>query len=273
MKLNGVETAEKIREEIKTNIKQTSSWGRVPKIAIITLGDESSWENYVSQKLKVAQELGIAAELINLKEANETQLLETINRIDNDSTYHGIIVQRPMPTNINKQSVINAISARKDIDGFRPDSPFEVPVWLAVRKLIGQAMDDLKIEKTWQDLSYTVLGKGETAGTPIINGLKSMGIEPIVIDSKTQNPQEIIKNADVVISCVGIANVIKPEFLKNGVILIGVGTHTEDGKIRGDYHAKDIESIASAYTTTPGGVGPVNLSFLFKNLLEAAAKQ
>jgi methylenetetrahydrofolate dehydrogenase (NADP+)/methenyltetrahydrofolate cyclohydrolase len=120
------------------------------------------------------------------------------------------------------------------------------------------------------DFSYVVLGKGETAGGPTAKGLRRLGIEPQIIDSKTPNPDEIIRNADIVISCVGKGQVVNSTNIKNGTILIGVGTRGEDGKIKGDYIKKDVENIVSAYTPTPGGVGPVNLSFLFQNLIEAA---
>ncbi len=266
MKIDGKIIAEQIRKDLNRRIGDLISHGITPKLAIITLGDESSWESYVSQKLKVAEELGIKAILINLADSDEETLLKTIQEIDTDPLYHGIIVQRPMPSLISREKVVEAISKSKDIDGFRSDSPFEVPVWLAVKRLLEEA----KVINNTKELEFVVIGKGETAGKPIVNGLIRLGINPTVIDTQTQNPAQIIKQADVIISAVGKSGVIAPENLKSGVVLIGVGTHGEDGKIRGDYRARDIESIAGFYTTTPGGVGPVNLSYLFDNLVRAA---
>ena len=120
------------------------------------------------------------------------------------------------------------------------------------------------------NLQFVVLGKGETAGGPIARGLAKMRIKPEIIDSQTQNRDEIIKNADVIISCVGKSGVILRDQIKPTSIIIGVGTHGEDGKLKGDFDQDQIEEAAKAYTPTPGGVGPVNLSFLFTNLVKAA---
>lgn len=273
MKIDGKKIAEQIRNDLIFKIQDLRSKNIVPKIAIITLGPEDSWETYVRQKIKVAGELGIKAVLINLKDSDEEELIRTVRKIDSDPHYHGIIIQRPIPSNLNRERVVNSISPEKDVDGFRPDSKFEIPVWLAVRRLLEESLNlKLKTEnKKLNELKFVVIGKGETAGSPIIRGLKKMGIEPKVIDTRTVNPDEILKSADIIISCVGKQNVIHPEQIKKGAILIGVGTHGEDLKLRGDYSVKDIESIAGAYTPTPGGVGPVNLSYLFSNLVHAAS--
>jgi methylenetetrahydrofolate dehydrogenase (NADP+)/methenyltetrahydrofolate cyclohydrolase len=114
-----------------------------------------------------------------------------------------------------------------------------------------------------------VLGTGETAGQPIINYFRDYGIEPLIIDSKTQNKESLLKGADIIISAVG-KKVINPSDIKKGVILIGVGMHTKDGKLYGDYNEEEIKNIASFYTPVPGGVGPVNVSMLLKNLVESA---
>ena len=274
----------------------------MPKIAIITLGPEGAWETYVRQKLKVALELGIEAVFIPLDDADEKTLLKKIDEINHDSTFHGMIVQRPMPGSINKQTVTNAIAPEKDVDGFRSDSEFEVPVWLAVKRLLEESFSQLSVlcgrlsdssspiskpknkkQIDWDrktenrepitGLKFAVLGKGETAGGPAIRALKKLGAQLAVIDSKTQNTTEIIKSADVIITSVGKNGIINSRNIKPGAILIGVGTHVADGKLRGDYDESDIKEVAGAYTPTPGGVGPVNLSYLFENLIHAAEIQ
>ncbi len=114
-----------------------------------------------------------------------------------------------------------------------------------------------------------VLGTGETAGGPIINYFREYGIVPAVIDSKTQDKVSLLKEADIIISAVG-KTVINPSDIKKGVILIGVGMHTKEGKLYGDYNEEEIKNIASFYTPVPGGVGPVNVAMLLKNLVESA---
>lgn len=270
MRIDGRKIAQQIRDELRTKIEELLKRGIIPKIAIITLGPENSWKSYVRQKIKVARELGIKAVLINLEKADEEKLIRTVHKIDKDPNYHGIIVQRPMPSHFNRERVVNSISPEKDVDGFHPDSKFEVPVWLAVRKILESR---IKNHESWRKLNFVVLGKGETAGGPIIRGLEKMGIEPQIIDSRTENRESILKNADVIISCVGKSGVVHAKNIKKGSILIGVGTHGEDLGLRGDYNEQEVEKIAAAYTPTPGGVGPVNLSHLFKNLIEAAKNQ
>lgn len=276
MRIDGRKVAERIRNQLKTEILNLKNRGIIPKIAIITLGPETSWETYVRQKIKVAGELGIKAVLITLSDVDEEELIRAVDKIDSDQKFHGIIVQRPIPESFSREKVINAISPQKDIDGFRDDSKFEVPVWLAVRRLIGESLNELNVQKAWQDLSFVVLGKGETAGGPIIRGLKNMGIEPQIIDSRTEGRNEILKNADIVISCVGKTGILNAQSIKKGSIIIGVGTHGEDfgegTRLAGDYNEKEIEQVAGAYTPTPGGVGPVNLSYLFENLVSATSK-
>jgi methylenetetrahydrofolate dehydrogenase (NADP+)/methenyltetrahydrofolate cyclohydrolase len=116
-----------------------------------------------------------------------------------------------------------------------------------------------------------VIGKGETAGQPIINYFREREIEPVVIDSKTENKNEILSKADIIVSAVGKREVINSNDLKNGVILIGVGLSPDDqGKTQGDFDEEELEQIASFYTSTPGGVGPVNVALLLENLVEAA---
>lgn len=270
MKISGKEIAAEIREDLRSKIENLKSKDIVPKIAIITLGPESSWESYVRQKIKVAGELGIKAVHINLSENEQNRLFKTIEEINRDPLYHGLIVQRPLPEGIDRERVVNSIAAEKDVDGFRANSRFGVPVWLAVKNLIVRSLKEVGLNKKNDELKFAVLGKGETAGGPIARGIRKMGIEPQIIDSKTNNRDEILINADVIISCVGKSGVLGSENIKKGSILIGVGTHSEQGKLRGDYNEEEIEKVAGAYTPTPGGVGPVNLSFLFSNLITAA---
>lgn len=134
--------------------------------------------------------------------------------------------------------------------------------------------DPTEFEEWLQSKNIVIIGKGPTGGGPIIKYLKDLKLTPTIIDSRTENPKEILKQADIVISAVGRENTIKSEDLKQGAILIGVGIlRGEDGKLHGDYDEQDVDKIASYYTPTPGGVGPVNVAMLMSNLLTATEKQ
>lgn len=290
MVISGRKIAKRITNTLQKKVEKLKSRGVIPGLAIVTLGDEASWKTYVNQKIRLAEKLGINSKLYTIENPDSKKLLKLLEILNNDNRIHGIIVQRPIPNTIDKTSVTNAIAPQKDIDGFQNDSPFQVPVRMAVERILKevyrQEQKRLLLEESkggtftkkrvdtfssWlHSKKIAVIGKGETAGFPIIKKLKRKGIHPIVIDSKTSAFGSILIQADVIISAVG-KTILKKEFLKKGVALIGVGIgRGEDGKLRGDYNEEDIRHIASYYTPTPGGVGPVNLAYLFKNLVEAA---
>jgi len=277
MKINGRLLADQMQVGLAQSAQDLKNRSITPKIAIITLGEEESWSTYVGAKLRLAEKIGINAELINLKNSDEKTLLETIEKLNNDPNCNGLIVQRPFPQKYDREKIIYAIQKEKDIDGFRKDSPFQVPVWLAVQEIIThieKLLDATEIHNSPIRQAISVIGKGETAGKPIINGLEKIGLHPKVVDSSTKDRKEILKKSKIIISAVGKENVIDPESITQGVILIGVGIHrNSDGKLAGDYDETQIEHIASFYTPTPGGIGPLNLAYLFQNLLSAASIQ
>lgn len=274
MRIDGKELAEEVILEMQREVDAAKKAGITPKIAIITLGSEEAWKAYVGQKLKLATRLGIEAELINLQDASQDELLAKLDELNNDPLVHGIIAQRPFPKHIDNETIINAVVKTKDIDGFREDSQFEVPVWLAVRKVLeyvhGQVDPGGDFLSWLRQKKVVVVGQGITAGKPSKKALEELGVIPQIIQRETQNPEKILKTADIVIAAVG-KTVIKASDLKQGVVLVGVGLHRgEDGKLKGDY--ENIEDIASFYTPSPGGIGPINLAFLFKNLLSNIPK-
>lgn len=272
MKIDGKELQREILFDLAIEIAKLKEKGVRPHIAIVTLGPEASWEIYVRQKTILANYLGIEAEVINLYPQNTEEVLTVIETLNNDPSVHGLIVQRPFPSSIDLDQVIAKIKSDKDIDGFREDSQYEVPAWLAVKHIInyiGQLLNESNLQNFLSNQSILVIGKGGTAGFPTIAGLKKLGFEPKVIDSTTTERSEKLKQADLIISSVGKSNMVTANELKKGVCLIGIGIHRENGKTVGDYDEEEIKDKASYYTPTPGGVGPVNLAYLFKNLVTA----
>lgn len=275
MELSGRELAAPILEKIKVRVEKLDQKGTIPELAIVTVGGEDTWLSYVSQKQKTAQRLGIKTQLIHLDE-DEDKLFQTLKELELNKDIHGIIVQRPLPKHFDDERIVNAIDPVKDIDGFRTDSNHIIPMVLAVENFIKEAYGVLTasdLQKVLINQSICVVGKGGTAGKPIIQWLQSLGVTPTVIDSKTINPEELLKQADLIITGIGKSGVVVREHLNDGAVLIGIGIRKENGKLRGDYDVEDIKSIAKAWTPTPGGVGPLNLAYLFQNLLDAAEKQ
>lgn len=275
MKLDGKIIAQQILEDLKKRVGELEKKGVAPHFAVILVGDDASSTAYVKQKELKSLEVGIKVSIFRFPPSlSEKDLLQKVHELNNDPEIHGIIIQRPLPPHIDPQKITDATFLKKDVDGFSKDSPFSAPVALAVMRLLEEAK---KYKNATNDITswlssqkIVILGKGKTAGWPIITFFRKHQIPLTIIDSRTENKAEILKQADIVISSVGKPHVFDSSHLKTGVILIGVGMFLEDGKIRGDYKVEDIEDIASFYTGVPGGVGPVNVAFLLTNVIKAA---
>lgn len=271
MKIDGSHIAKEITDELKVKVQQLNSENIFPKLAIVTLGQEDAWSTYVRQKIKLGDRLGVTTELINLTRTTDYELINLVELLDRNPAIHGIIVQCPMPEDIDNARIINAISPKKDIDGFRSDSAYEVPVFLAVKRVLEEAKK-VDFSEWLKTQNIVVIGKGQTAGAPIAEGLKKLGADVKVVGSKTESREFVIKSADVIVSAVG-KRILATKDLKSGVVLVGVGLfRDENGKLQGDYDEAEIKNVASFYTPTPGGIGPINLAYLFQNLISAAQK-
>lgn len=294
MRIDGKEIAEKIFEDLKVRVNKLEEKNTVPNLAVILVGENPASVAYVTLKQKKGEEIGAKVTIHKYEITITTGELEKkVKELNSDKSVHGILIQRPLPAQIDVERLELLTDPEKDIDGFHPDSPYTLPLPLAVVKILeeiyiqchpeqgeGSIIDSSakpqndKFETWLKSQNIVVLGKGPTGGGPIIKLLKELGVSPTIVDSKTENPTELIKNADIIIASVGRENVVKPESIKKGVILIGVGIlRGEDRKLKGDYDPEKIKDIAGFYTPTPGGVGPVNVAMLFENLLTATEKQ
>jgi methylenetetrahydrofolate dehydrogenase (NADP+)/methenyltetrahydrofolate cyclohydrolase len=301
MKISGKQIADKILQELKERVKKLKEKKVIPHLAVILVGEDSSSTSYVNQKKLKGEGIDAQITVKHLQPTiKQSQLLKIIGKLNSANNIHGIIVQRPLPKDLNGEQINSTISPKKDVDGFLPNSKFQPPIALAVLRILEDVYNHSPRRSpsgriVWCIPSVTfevarqqprlleggflnwltsqkivIIGKGETGGNPIINTFKKMGIEPKIIGTKTPNPQNLTKKADIIISAVGKPNIVKPEMIKKGVILIAVGMHLgEDGKLHGDYNDKKIKNFASFYTPTPGGVGPVNVAMLLENLVKA----
>lgn len=244
MRIDGKQIADTILASLKNT-------GAKPALAIIQIGDDPASSAYIRQKQKAAEQIGVKIILSNN--------LTDVDSYNIDKNIHGIIIQRPVPGNLD----IPKVTVKKDVDGFLPNSPFEVPVALAV----GEILKNVHITEK----NIVIIGRGETAGKPIAAYFQKQNCTTSVISSQTPNPEKILRNADIIISCVGKEKIITSSNIKPGVILISVGIWRDDlGKLHGDYEEDDIKNIASFYTPTPGGVGPINVACLMQNVVKAA---
>lgn len=272
MPIDGKKIAQEILDGLKLRVDKLKSQGITPHLHIITLTTDEASNAYVGQKVKKGKEIGEKITVENLSEQTSTgDLLKRIEELNQDKNVHGIIVQRPMPEQIAEEAIANAINPDKDVDGFHKDSKFDPPIAeavLEILKSVSLKTGDLKNKK------IAVVGRGITAGGPIIRTLEKLGTKPEVISSQTTNKEEILKSSDIVIGAVGKSGIVKGDGIKNGAILVGVGMFRgEDGKFQSDYDEEDIKDVASYYTPTPGGTGPVNVAMLLSNLIKSAENQ
>ena len=273
MELSGRKVAEKIYQDLRQRIEKLQQKKIIPHLVVILIGDNAASVAYVKQKQTFGEKIGAKITILKYDTSITTQELEDkITLLNNDSFVHGILIQRPVPEQVDVEKLVLLTNPKKDIDGFHPDSPYTLPLPLAVGKILEEVSPSAFTQ--WiQSQKIVLLGKGETGGKPILAYLKKQQITPQLIDSKTKNADHALKNADIIISAVG-KEVLQPEMLKKGVILISVGLFRgNDGKLHGDYDEAKIKDIAAVYTPTPGGVGPVNVAMLMDNLVTATERQ
>lgn len=277
MKFDGKALAETILATLAQEVSEhTKDWG-IPTLAVILVGDDPASLAYIRQKQKAAARIGATIYFDHLPATTTPEdLREKIRTYNSDPTVHGLIIQRPVPLqNGDMKGIVESVAREKDIDGFLPSSPFDVPVAAAVGEILMSIHSHIQPKEknymTWlQHQRIVVIGRGETAGAPIGRYLKNNDCTTSIIHTSTPNPLEIMKQSDIIISCVGKEGVVPKEAVKPGSILISVGLWRDaQGKLRGDYDEEDIIDIASWYTPTPGGVGPVNVACLMQNLIKA----
>lgn len=290
MKIDGKAIADGVLTKLSVQVAAFKDKGIIPTLTVILVGDDPGSLSYIKQKQKAIDVIGAKCIFEHLPVTTlRSKLAEIINRFNNDPAVHGVIIQRPLPSSISSiGDILNSVVPAKDIDGFLPHSPFVSPVAMAVGEILQNIQhhishikyQDQNIETDnnfWSWLrtkKIVILGRGETAGKPVAAYLALQQCATSIIHSQTPDPQELIRGADIIISCVGKQGVITKNIISTGVILISVGIWRDaDAKLHGDYKEDEICEVASFYTPTPGGVGPVNVASLMKNLILAYSLQ
>ncbi len=294
MKIDGKEIAQEILDNLKIRIEKLKEKNIIPNLAIILVGDDAASIAYTNQKKETLESLGGKAKIYKFGPSSTDEgIISLVNKIQKNSSLNGLLVQIPLPRKFNQEKILAAVDPKIDIDGFLPNSHFTPPIAKAVGKILTVIFQNLntknkktnfifnlfKINKNLDETNdffnwlktknITIIGKGETAGKPIIDWLNTNRVEHKIVDSKTKNTDQILKSSDIIISAVGRENFqLKAEQVKDGVILIGIGLRKDQsGKFIGDYKTEEIKDKASFYTATLGGVGPVNVACLLENLV------
>jgi methylenetetrahydrofolate dehydrogenase (NADP+) / methenyltetrahydrofolate cyclohydrolase len=257
-------------------------------ISVFLVGNSPEQLSFIKIKSQMAKILNIDFKLIHLeKTPNFIDFANLLKKEVASPDVKGIIIQQPLPAQLSTDSIYDYIPLLKEIEGHKKKSQFIFPLGLAIMTLVKYIYDgkkkqdivfvDIKKDRILfknilKSKKVVVVGRGITGGKPIGNTLGSLNINYINVNSTTVDPGSYFKTADLIITATG-KKVIEPEMLKPGVVLINTGVRKEDGKLKGDYEEKEIRDIASFYTPTPGGSGPIDVVYLYKNLIDAAKMQ
>lgn len=274
-KVSGREVAEAILKKLDKEIKDKNLHRG---LAIILANNDPSSRIYVNNKIKTAKRIGINAKLYEFTKGEKDKVLKIIQRLNKDSDVHGIIVQYPVYEGWNFDDFALNIDPQKDVDGFLKDSPYSGATALGVWEMLTafSLLEGFKrTEEFLKHKKIVLIGKGKAAGGPTFKLLEERGFTPEVVVKDTPNKTRIIKSGDLVISATGVKNIVNKHNLKKGAYVIGVGVGKEiiDGKekIYGDIKEEDVSKLAKLYCPTIGGIGPLTIVSLLKNVVQSAS--
>ncbi|MBO4520008.1 MAG: bifunctional methylenetetrahydrofolate dehydrogenase/methenyltetrahydrofolate cyclohydrolase FolD [Alphaproteobacteria bacterium] len=272
--LNGFELAKQCRAELAEKIKSLS---RAPKLAVILVGNDPASAVYVGNKEKAAKEVGIESVAYRFEEISQSELLALIARLNADNGVDGILVQLPLPRDLNEKEILQAIDPAKDVDGFHPLNLGKLligepaPVACTPKgcmKLIHLAKQDLT------GLRAVVIGRSVIVGKPMAQLLLKENCTVTMAHSKTENLPELCRTADILVAAIGKPKTVKADWIKNGAIVIDVGINRlENGKLCGDVDFDACFDKCAAITPVPKGVGPMTIAMLLENTVEALERK
>ncbi|KAL5994842.1 Bifunctional protein FolD 4, chloroplastic [Asimina triloba] len=284
--IDGKSISKQIRDEIASEIsRMKDAIGVVPGLAVILVGSRKDSQTYVRNKKKACEDVGITSYEVNLPEdCTEEDVLESISGFNGDHSCHGILVQLPLPKHMNEEKILNAVSIEKDIDGFHPlnigrlamrgREPLFVPCTpKGCIELLHRSGVDIKGKRA------VVIGRSNIVGTPAALLLQRENATVTVVHSYTSNPEELTRQADIIISAAGVANMVRGNWIKPGAVVIDVGINPVDDpnsprgyRLVGDVCYGEACKVASAITPVPGGVGPMTIAMLLSNTLSSAKR-
>jgi methylenetetrahydrofolate dehydrogenase (NADP+)/methenyltetrahydrofolate cyclohydrolase len=273
MILDGKKEAALLREEIKKEILEIKTKSnKSPGLSVILIGDFAPSQIYVKNKEKYSKEVGIASEIIKYsKEVKESEILEKIEELNNNDNVSGILVQLPLPEHIDKEKIINAIKPSKDIDGFHPINVGNLSAgYKAIVPCtpLGCLLLIRKVEKNLTGKHAVIIGRSNLNGKPMAQLLLKEDCTVSIVHSKTKDLKVECQKADILVVAVGVANLIKGDWVKKDSIIIDVGINKVADKIVGDVDFEQVKDKVKAITPVPGGVGPMTIACLLKNTLE-----
>ena len=279
MIIDGKKCSEEILESLKQEVSEyKEKLGKVPGLAVIILGDNPASKIYVKSKIRACEKTGVLSKEIILDEnVSEEELIKEIAKLNNDKNINGILVQLPLPAHINEKRVCEAISVKKDVDGFKPENLGKIMLGdedgfiSCTPQGIIYLIDQLNMDLHGKNV--VVVGRSNIVGKPVASLLINKGATTTICNSKTKDLSGILKRADIIVIAIGKAKFLTKDMVKEGAVIIDVGINRVDGKICGDVDFENVSQIASHITPVPGGVGPMTIAMLLKNTVKAFCKE
>lgn len=272
--LDGKQIAKDYRQGLQNQVEALKEKGFTPKLSVILVGNDGASQSYVRSKKKAAEKIGMISEIVHLEEtATEEEVLNELNRLNNDDSVSGILVQVPLSKQVSEQKILEAINPDKDVDGFHPinigklyiDEQTFVPCTpLGIMEILKHADIDL------EGKNAVVIGRSHIVGQPVSKLLLQKNASVTILHSRSKDMASYLKDADVIVSAVGKPGLVTKDVVKEGAVIIDVGnTPDENGKLKGDVDYDAVKEIAGAITPVPGGVGPLTITMVLNNTLLA----
>lgn len=274
--IDGRAVSNKIREEIATEIVALKARGVVPGLAVVIVGEDPASQSYVRSKQKTCEKLGMYSEKhVFTADCSEATLLELIQSLNDNQLVHGILVQLPLPKHISEIKVIEAIDPRKDVDGFHPLNVGKLSIGEEGLKPctpygIIKLLEHYNIEMAGKHA--VILGRSNIVGKPAARLLLQKNATVTICHSRTHNLADMMKTADILVVAIGKPFFVTKDMVKEGAVVIDVGINRVDDRLVGDVDFEAVKDHVSYITPVPGGVGPMTITMLMSNTLEATKK-
>lgn len=276
--IDGKNLAKEIRESLKIEAEKLKNKGIVPHLAVIMVGDNDASKVYVRNKSRACEEIGIEfKEYLLPSTTKQSELLELIQKLNDDKNVNGILLQSPIPKPLNIQEAFNTILPEKDVDGFNPYNVGNLCIGqdgfipctpLGIMKMFEKYNIDIDGKKV------AIIGRSNIVGKPMAQCMLSKNATVTICHSRTKELKKEVKDADIIIAAAGKQNIVTADMVKDGAVIIDVGMNrNSEGKLCGDVDFENIKEKTSYITPVPGGVGPMTIAMLMSNVIKATKKQ
>lgn len=276
--ISGKEVSEAVKLRVADEVKELKAQGIEPCLAVILVGDDPASRVYVNNKKKACEFCGIRSlEYVLPAETNEEELIELVEKLNNDESVNGILCQLPLPKHLDEKKVLNLIKPEKDVDAFHPENVGHIMIGdfnflpctpAGIMEMLHYENIDL------EGKNCVVIGRSNIVGKPMAMLMLKENATVTICHSKTKNLKEVVADADIIVAAVGKANFVTADMVKDGAVIIDVGINRmDDGKLCGDVDFEACKEKASYITPVPGGVGPMTIATLMQNTITATKIQ